>query len=111
MSKVTIGKLRPAIEYLTQLLDKTDLLLMQIKISKVISELSKYFSSAAPVGLIVESYKRRYDNESRLEMKLQKLFGAEIDYEGPVFTLDEINQLPEITADDLIVIDFLIRDW
>lgn len=111
MSKVIIGNLKPAIEYLTILLDMTDSLLMQIKISKVISALSSYFDSAAPIGLIVESYKRRYDSESRREFKLKALLETEIDYDGPFFTLDEINQMPSITADDLNTIDFLIEDW
>lgn len=111
MSKVIVNDLKPAIEYLTEVLDKTESLLIQIKLSKIISHLSNYFGGSAPVSLIVESYKRRYGDSARLESKLEKLLKTEIEYDGPTLTQDDINQMPEITADDLIKIDFLIKDW
>lgn len=84
---------------------------MQMKLSKVIASLSSYFNNAAPIGLIIDSYKRRYEDETRLASKLQTLLETEIDYEGPLFTEDDINQLPQITVNDLTTIDFLIKDW
>lgn len=107
MLKVKIFKVKPAIEFLINELDNTDYLPQQIKISKVISYLQEILQS---VGIVIESYKKKFEGP-RLELKIKNLSETETEYDGPQLTMNEIDRLSEITADNLLMIDFLVKDW
>lgn len=108
---IKIKDIKPAISYLTEVLDKIDSMPLQLRISKVISKLSDMFNGSAPIGLVVDSYKRKYGETSKLELKLKEFWETETEYDGPLLAIEDVNRMPEITVDNLTTIDFLIKDW